>query len=88
MLEGEEVERVDRRSRRTLAIDRLELLLVLPAGIEVVDGVDAFALRLAAGEERELRVQLRCSRWGLYEVGALELRAPRASSAWSCGSGR
>jgi uncharacterized protein (DUF58 family) len=60
--------------RTDAAIDRLELLLVLPADMEVVDGVDAFALRLAAGEQRELRVQLRCSRWGLYEVGALELR--------------
>jgi uncharacterized protein (DUF58 family) len=56
------------------AIDRLELLLALPDGVEVVDGVDAVALRLAAGEERELRVALRCSRWGLYDVGGLELR--------------
>ena len=60
--------------RTDTAIDRLDLLLVLPAGVEVVDGADAVALRLAAGEERELRVGLRCARWGLYDVGALERR--------------
>ncbi len=73
VLEGQEVG-ASIVVRTDAAIDRLELLLVLSADMEVVDGVDAFALRLAAGEERELRVQLRCSRWGLYEVGALELR--------------
>jgi uncharacterized protein (DUF58 family) len=61
--------------RTDSALDRLELLLVLPKGVEIVDGADAVALRLAAGEERELRVRLRCARWGLYDVGALELRA-------------
>ena len=61
--------------RTDAAIDRLELLLVLPTGAETVGGGGAVALRLAAGEERELRVRLRCARWGLYDVGALELRA-------------
>jgi uncharacterized protein (DUF58 family) len=73
VLEGEEAG-VTIRVLTETAIDRLELLLVLPAGVEVVEGADAVALRLAAGEERELRVALRCSRWGLYDVGALELR--------------
>ncbi len=57
------------------AVDRLELLLVLPRGVEIVDGSDALALRLAAGEARTLRVGLRCARWGLYDLGALELRS-------------
>jgi uncharacterized protein (DUF58 family) len=56
-------------------VDRLELLLALPEGIEVVDGTDAFAFRLGAGDERSLPVSLRCLRWGLYDVGDLELRA-------------
>lgn len=73
VLEGEEVG-ASIVVRSETAIDRLEVLLVLPRGVEVVDGADALALRLAAGEERELRAQLRCSRWGLYDVGALELR--------------
>ncbi len=59
----------------TSGVERLELLLALPAGVEVADGSDAFAMRLHAGEERSLPVTLRCSRWGIYDVGALELRA-------------
>jgi uncharacterized protein (DUF58 family) len=73
VLEGEEVG-ASIMLRTDTAIDRLELLLVLPAGVDVVDAADAVALRLAAGEERELRVGLRCARWGLYDVGTLELR--------------
>jgi uncharacterized protein (DUF58 family) len=56
-------------------IERLELLLALPEGVDVADGPDAFALRLRAGEERSIPVALRCSRWGIYDVGELELRA-------------
>jgi uncharacterized protein (DUF58 family) len=56
-------------------VDRLELLLALPDGIEVVDGVDALAFRLGGGDERSIPVSLRCLRWGLYEIGDLELRA-------------
>jgi uncharacterized protein (DUF58 family) len=56
-------------------VDRLELLLVTPAQVEVVTGDDAFAIRLRAGESRTIPMTLRCTRWGLYEVGELELRA-------------
>ena len=56
-------------------VDRLELLLALPEGIEVVDGKDAVALRLGAGDERSIGVSLRCLRWGIYDIGDLELRA-------------
>lgn len=55
-------------------VDRLELLLDLPDGVEVVDGHDAVAIRLKRGEERTIQVELRCARWGLYDVGELELR--------------
>jgi uncharacterized protein (DUF58 family) len=57
------------------ATDRLELFLDLPQGVEVVDGADALAVRLRAGEERVLPLRLRCSRWGLYDVGEVEVRA-------------
>jgi uncharacterized protein (DUF58 family) len=73
VIEGEEVG-ASIVVRTDTAVDRLELLLVLPAGVEMVDGADAVALRLAAGEERELRIRIRCTRWGLYDIGALELR--------------
>ena len=59
----------------TRAIDRLELLLDLPPGIETVDGADALAVRLGAGEERVIPLRLRATRWGVYEVGAVEARA-------------
>jgi len=60
--------------RSDTPVDRLELLLELPAGVEV-EGSDAFAVRLSAGEERTIPLRLRCSRWGLYEAGRIEARA-------------
>jgi uncharacterized protein (DUF58 family) len=61
------------RSER--AVDRLELLLDLPAGVQVAAGEEARSLRLHAGEERELDVALRCARWGVYDLGAVKVRA-------------
>jgi len=62
------------RVRAGTAVHRLELRLVLPDLVAAVDA-DAFALRLGAGEARELSLTLRCGRWGLYDVGPVELRA-------------
>ncbi len=61
--------------RTDAAVDRLELLLDLPAGVEVVDGTDARAVRLRAGEERGIPLTVRCSRWGVYALGDVEVRA-------------
>jgi len=60
--------------RTESSVDRLELLLDLPKGVEVA-GDDAVAVRLRTGEERTIPVRLRCSRWGVYEVGTIEIRA-------------
>ena len=60
--------------RAESSIDRLELFLDLPKGVSVA-GEDAVAVRLRAGEERTVPVQLSCSRWGVYEVGAIQARA-------------
>ncbi len=73
-LEGTEVEaaiaiNADR------AIDRLELLLELPHGTEIVDGMRGRAVRLRAGEHRELELSLRCTRWGVFDLGRVEVRA-------------
>lgn len=73
-VEGEEVE-AEIAVRAEGSVDRLELLLDLPQGMGIVDGADALAVRLRAGEERELPLRLRCSRWGLYDVGDVEARA-------------
>lgn len=57
------------------AIDRLELLLRLPRAVDVVAGSRAHALRLGAGETRELKVGLRCGRWGVFDLGRVDIRA-------------
>jgi uncharacterized protein (DUF58 family) len=73
-LEGDEVE-----ARLVVAsgtgVERLELALDLPPGIEVVGGDDGVAVSLAPGEERDLRFTLRVARWGAFDVGAVALRA-------------
>jgi uncharacterized protein (DUF58 family) len=71
--EAEEEATLTARSER--AVDRLELLLDLPRGVEVVGADATRSLRLRAGEERELEVALRCVRWGVYDVGAVKVRA-------------
>jgi uncharacterized protein (DUF58 family) len=55
-------------------IDRLEVVLELPRGIEVADGSGARALRLGAGESRQLELGLRCVRWGVFDLGRIDLR--------------
>jgi uncharacterized protein (DUF58 family) len=73
VLEGEELgaEIVVRAETR---LDRLEILLVLPQGVEAADDVDAIAVRLRPGEERSFPLRLRCRRWGIYDIGELRLR--------------
>jgi uncharacterized protein (DUF58 family) len=61
--------------RTTSGVDRVELLLDLPPGMEVADGDNAVALRLHGGEERTVVLKLRPRRWGLYDLGAVEVRA-------------
>ena len=58
-----------------LAVDRLELLLELPPGVEVVEGSRAHAVRLRAGELRKLPLGIRCTRWGVFELGRIDVRA-------------
>lgn len=61
--------------RAEAPVDRLELLLDLPRDVEVVDDDAALALRLRAGDERVIPITLRCRRWGVYDIGAVEVRA-------------
>lgn len=57
------------------AVDRLELSLDTPAGVEVVGDAGAQEFRARAGEEREIQLAVRCSRWGVYVLGDVEVRA-------------
>jgi uncharacterized protein (DUF58 family) len=53
----------------------LQLALILPDEVRVVDGSSRPLLRLRGGEERSLPIRLMCSRWGGYRVGDFILRA-------------
>ena len=57
------------------AIDRLELVLRLPRAVAVASGSQAHALRLRDDETRELHVGLRCARWGVFDLGRMDVRA-------------
>jgi uncharacterized protein (DUF58 family) len=61
--------------RAEAAVDRLEVGLALPDGLELTEGRNPIALPLAADEERELPLLLRCTRWSSVEVGDIWLRA-------------
>jgi uncharacterized protein (DUF58 family) len=56
-------------------VDRLELLVRVPPGIEIVEGEAGRSVRLEAGEVRELPFTLRCARWGVYRLGTVDARA-------------
>ena len=73
-LEGDELE-ATLTVRSPSGVDRVEVGVVLPRGVELADGRNPVALRLAPGEERELPLRLRCVRWSSVEVGDLRLRA-------------
>ncbi len=55
-------------------VERVDMLLELPAGLEVEEGSNPSTLRLVEGEERVLSLGLRCSRWGAFRVGRIHLR--------------
>jgi uncharacterized protein (DUF58 family) len=63
---------------------RLEVLLEVPRGLSVVGGDQPLALRLADGGRREVRLSLRCERWGAYVLGRVFLRArdPLGFASW------
>jgi uncharacterized protein (DUF58 family) len=59
-------------------VERLEVLVVVPPGLEGPRGAArawATAVTLAAGEERTLEMPLACRRWGAYRLGDVHLRA-------------
>ncbi len=56
-------------------VDRLEIVLDLPEGVVVADGTRAIALRLRAGEPRTHELAIRCTRWGVFTIGRVDVRA-------------
>jgi uncharacterized protein (DUF58 family) len=64
--------------RAATRVERLEVLLVVPPGMEGPSGAPgawATAVSLAAGGERTLEIPVTCRRWGAYWLGDVHLRA-------------
>ncbi len=55
-------------------LHEVEVALVLPHGVELVDGEQRLVLRLAAGERRTLPFSVVAWRWGAYRIGAVAVR--------------
>jgi len=72
-IEGEEIV-VRIAVAAATAIDRLDLYLRLPEGLELVDGDNPAGLRLRRGEGRELELRVRATRWGAYKLGPTHVR--------------
>ena len=56
-------------------VDRLDFYLRMPDGLELAEGENPVALRLAAGERRELDFTIRVARWGGHVLGPAYVRA-------------
>jgi uncharacterized protein (DUF58 family) len=63
------------RVRAAEYADRVELLLDLPPGVESVDGGATHGFRLEGGVEREIPLAIRTTRWGVFDLGDVEVRA-------------
>jgi uncharacterized protein (DUF58 family) len=57
------------------AVERLEVLLALPLGLEADRHANPVALRLGTGEQRTIELKFRCARWGAYLPGQVVVRA-------------
>jgi uncharacterized protein (DUF58 family) len=56
-------------------VDRLDIFVRLPPGLELAAGKQAQSLRLARGERRKLELTARAERWGAHQLGPVYLRA-------------
>jgi uncharacterized protein (DUF58 family) len=74
MLEGEEVEVAIRLDARH-AVQRAELLLVVPPALESVEGRNPVSTFVSARRPANLDLRLRPERWGVFELGEAHLRA-------------
>jgi uncharacterized protein (DUF58 family) len=78
VLEGDEVVLEIELDARD-SVSRLELLVEVPRGLELVSGTNPTALRLEAGEERLLELRFRCTHWGAPRVGDVHVRVGDAA---------
>jgi uncharacterized protein (DUF58 family) len=73
-LEGEELGATVALESAT-PVDRLDLYVRLPDGIDVLEGRNPVALQLGRGERRELELRLSATRWGGHVLGPVYARA-------------
>ncbi|HEY3182689.1 MAG TPA: DUF58 domain-containing protein [Gaiellaceae bacterium] len=73
-LEGEEVD-LRLRVEAGAPVDRLDVYVRLPDGLEVARGHDPITVRLARGERRDIELTLLARRWGGHVVGPVHVRA-------------
>jgi uncharacterized protein (DUF58 family) len=59
----------------TTPVDRLDLYVRMPAGVDVCEGKNPVALTLRPGAPRELELRLEATRWGGHLVGPVYVRA-------------
>jgi uncharacterized protein (DUF58 family) len=74
LLEGEQALLLVRLGAST-PVRGLELSLRLPAGLELLGGRSRTSITLAAGEERTVEARVVGRHWGVYEIGAMTVRA-------------
>jgi uncharacterized protein (DUF58 family) len=65
-------------------VDRLDLYVRLPDGVQLADGRNPVALRLGAGERRRLSFGLHAARWGGHVIGPtyVRVRDPLGFLVW------
>jgi uncharacterized protein (DUF58 family) len=72
-LEGESLD-VSIRLSASDAIGRMDVLLELPAGIDLDEGINPSTIRLDGVEEQVRQLRLRCATWGAFRLGRVHLR--------------
>jgi uncharacterized protein (DUF58 family) len=81
-LEGEEID-VFLTVRADSGVAQVEVLLVVPHGLELIEGDNPLSVRLREGEDETLPLRLRATRWGAYTLGDLRLRASDPLALWT-----
>jgi uncharacterized protein (DUF58 family) len=73
-IEGDEVEGI-LTVATDVPVERLDIELARPRGLQLLDDPASLVLGLPRGGEREVRIRLRCNRWGGYALGRVRLVA-------------
>ena len=74
VLEGDEIV-ATLEVRSSVGVERLDVVLPLPEGLEAAGGKNPIGLRVPTREPRHVELRVRCARWGGYVVGEPVVRA-------------